>query len=31
MDKKRSQHFNFAFELLPLLFHGQPDDFFKYH
>jgi hypothetical protein len=30
MDKNRSQHFNFTFESLPLLFHGQPDDFFTY-
>jgi hypothetical protein len=30
MDKKRSQHFNFTFESLPLIFHSQPDDFFKY-
>ena len=30
MDKKRSQHFNFAFESLPVIFHSQTDDFFKY-
>ncbi len=30
MDKKRSQHFNFTFESLPLIFHSNPDDFFKY-
>jgi hypothetical protein len=30
MDKKRSQHFNFAFESLPVVFHSQTKDFFKY-
>jgi hypothetical protein len=30
MDKKRSQHFNFTFETLPILFHSQTKDFFHY-
>jgi hypothetical protein len=30
MDKNRSQHFNFAFESLPVVFHSQTKDFFKY-
>lgn len=30
MDKKRSQHFNFAFESLPIIFHSQTNDFFAY-
>lgn len=30
MDKKRSQHFNFAFEALPIVFHSQTKDFFTY-
>jgi hypothetical protein len=30
MDKNRSVHFNFSFETLPVIFHSQVDDFFKY-
>lgn len=30
MDKKRSVHFNYVFETIPVIFHSQTDDFFKY-
>ncbi len=30
MDKKRSQHFNFTFESLPIMFHNQTDHFLEY-
>ncbi len=30
MDKKKSQHYNFSHEAMPVLFHSNPDNFFKY-
>lgn len=30
MDKNKSQHYNFAFEALPILFFSQTNDFVKY-
>lgn len=30
MDKNRSVHFNYTFETLPVIFHSQTEDFFKY-
>ncbi|MDO9121949.1 MAG: hypothetical protein Q7U31_09190 [Anaerolineaceae bacterium] len=30
MEKKRSLAYNYAFEALPILFHGQTDGFIKY-
>lgn len=30
MDKTKSQQYNFAFEALPTLYHGQTDEFIKY-
>jgi hypothetical protein len=30
MDNKRSQHFNYAYESLPVIFHSQTKDFFTY-
>lgn len=30
MDKSRSQHYNFTFESLPIIFHSQTDHFMKY-
>ncbi len=30
MDKNRSQHYNFTFESIPIIFHSQTDHFFKY-
>jgi hypothetical protein len=30
MDKKKSQHYNFCYEVLPSLFHSQTDEFLKY-
>jgi hypothetical protein len=30
MDKKKSQHYNFCFEVMPSLFHSQTDDFMTY-
>lgn len=30
MDKKRSVHFNYTFETIPVIFHSQTEDFFKY-
>ncbi len=30
MDKKKSQHFNFSYEALPIIFHSQTKDFEKY-
>lgn len=30
MDKKKSHQWNFVFEALPALFHGQTDGFIKY-
>lgn len=30
MDKNKSQHFNYAFEALPVIFHSQTKDFFTY-
>lgn len=30
MDNKRSQHFNYTHETIPIIFHKQTDDFFKY-
>jgi hypothetical protein len=30
MDKKKSQAYNFAHEVLPIMFHSQTNDFFQY-
>jgi hypothetical protein len=30
MDLKKSQHYNFCYEALPILFHSQTSDFHKY-
>jgi len=30
MDKKKSQHYNFCYDVMPSLFHSQTDDFMKY-
>lgn len=30
MDKKKSQAYNFAHEVIPVMFHSQTSDFFKY-
>lgn len=30
MDKKKSQHYNFCYDVLPSLFHSQTDEFMKY-
>lgn len=30
MDLKKSQHFNYSFEAIPILFHSQTRDFEKY-
>lgn len=30
MDKNRSQHYNFSFESIPVIFHSQTEHFFKY-
>ncbi len=30
MDKKKSQHYNFCYDVMPALFHSQTDEFMKY-
>ncbi len=30
MDRKKSQHYNFTHEAIPVLFHNNPENFFKY-
>ena len=30
MDKKKSQHYNFCYDVIPALFHSQTDEFMKY-
>ena len=30
MDKKKSQHYNFCYDVMPALFHSQTKDFMKY-
>lgn len=30
MEKTRSQHYNYSFEAIPILFHSQTDGFMKY-
>lgn len=30
MDRKKSQHYNFSHEAIPVLFHNNPESFFKY-
>jgi hypothetical protein len=30
MDRKKSQHFNFSHEAIPVLFHNNAENFFKY-
>jgi hypothetical protein len=30
MDKKKSQHFNYCYEAIPIMFHSQTKDFMKY-
>lgn len=30
MDKKKSQSYNFCYDVIPALFHSQTDDFMKY-
>jgi len=30
MDTKKSQAFNFAYDAVPIMFHSQTEDFFKY-